>query len=98
MLYQMKAEEWVLFPIYFGRRVTGVRIDLILLEIKGEYLSAVVLTDTNMKVEIVQASETQQLNWWGIGFELYQLITEENTKKMPESIELLWGKNMKCNC
>lgn len=40
------------------------------------------------KVEIVQASKKQQVNWWGFSFELYVLITEEYTKEILESIEL----------
>lgn len=45
-------------------------------------------------VKIVQVSRTQQLNWWGFSLELSMVITEEDLRKLLDTIELPKGKKL----
>lgn len=53
-----------------------------------EWLAAVVLSNTKEEINIVQATKTQQLNWWDYGVELCIITTEEYLKKLTEEKEL----------
>lgn len=53
-----------------------------------EWWAEAILVGISKKVKIVQTSKAQNLNWWWFGFELYLLITEEDSKELEGTIEL----------
>lgn len=59
-----------------------------------EGLATAVLLNTSDEREILQATEIQQLNWWGFGLELFLLISEEDIKELLESINLTGEKKL----
>lgn len=51
-------------------------------------MAAAVLYGTSKDAVIVQVTETQLLNKWGFGLELFLTISEVYMKKLLETIEL----------
>lgn len=50
-------------------------------------MAAAVLLNTSENVDIVQATRTPKLNWWGFGFEI-DLIIRDDIKVLLETIEI----------
>lgn len=61
---------------YLLKKIPELGWGKILTEIAPEWLTAAVLINASDMVEI-QATKTQQLNWWSFGLELFLLISEE---------------------
>lgn len=63
----LEKERWALLPTYLGKRVSSIRIGRIPLEVKTQWVVAVVIERMVEDLQILQMTRIEQINWWGYG-------------------------------
>ncbi|CAI9715248.1 XP_036361568.1uncharacterized protein LOC118764671 [Octopus vulgaris] len=84
----LRAETFIMWPSYKGRRGVRVKIPNIPPEVKTEWLATAILGAAEEEVEVESFKESNVINWRGYGVELCLMATKEDIERFPYRIEI----------